>query len=226
MYYNNLRKCCFNTKISKNAVLNENIIFANLRIKYIFQKMKRLAVFASGSGTNFQQICEYFIEKNSEIKIELLVVNKANAYVVERAKQLNVKSVYFNREDFYSSDKVVECLLENKIDFIVLAGFLWLVPSNILKNYENKIINIHPALLPKYGGKGMHGHHVHQAVIAAKEQESGITIHYVNEKYDEGNIIFQAKCSITPEDTADSLAEKIHLLEKEHFPKVIDNLLS
>lgn len=187
--------------------------------------MKRVAVFASGSGTNFQQICEYFIEKNSDIKIELLVVNKA-AYVVERAKQLNVKSVYFNREDFYSSEKVVECLLENQIDFIVLAGFLWLVPSNILKNYENKIINIHPALLPKYGGKGMHGHHVHEAIIAAKEQESGITIHYVNEKYDEGNIIFQAKCSITPEDTADSLAEKIHLLEKEHFPKVIDNLLS
>lgn len=188
--------------------------------------MKRVAVFASGSGTNFQQICEYFIEKNNDIKIELLVVNKANAYVVERAKQLNVKSVYFNREDFYSSDKVVECLLENQIDFIVLAGFLWLIPDNILKEYPNKIINIHPALLPNYGGKGMHGHHVHEAVIAAKEPESGITIHYVNEKYDEGNIIFQAKCSITPEDTADSLAEKIHLLEKEHFPKVIDSLLS
>lgn len=203
------------------------ILFLQIQeLNIFFKKMKRLAVFASGSGTNFQQICEYFKEKNSDIKIELLVVNKANAYVVERAKQLNVKSVYFNREDFYSSEKVVECLLENQIDFIVLAGFLWLVPSNILKNYENKIINIHPALLPKYGGKGMHGHHVHQAVIAAKEQESGITIHYVNEKYDEGNIIFQAKCSITPEDTADSLAEKIHLLEKEHFPKVIDNLLS
>jgi phosphoribosylglycinamide formyltransferase-1 len=203
------------------------ILFLQIQeLNIFFKEMKRLAVFASGSGTNFQQICEYFKEKNSDIKIELLVVNKANAYVVERAKQLNVKSVYFNREDFYSSEKVVECLLENQIDFIVLAGFLWLVPSNILKNYENKIINIHPALLPKYGGKGMHGHHVHQAVIAAKEQESGITIHYVNEKYDEGNIIFQAKCSITPEDTADSLAEKIHLLEKEHFPKVIDNLLS
>lgn len=188
--------------------------------------MKRVAVFASGSGTNFQQICEYFNQKNNDIKIELLIVNKKNAYVLERAKQLNVKSVYFNREDFYSSDKVVECLKENQIDFIVLAGFLWLIPDNILKEYPNKIINIHPALLPKYGGKGMHGHHVHEAVIAAKEQESGITIHYVNEKYDEGNIIFQAKCSITPEDTADSLAEKIHLLEKEHFPKVIDNLLS
>lgn len=188
--------------------------------------MKRVAVFASGSGTNFQQICEYFIEKNSDIKIELLIVNKKNAYVLERAKQLNVKSQYFNREDFYYSDRVVECLKENQIDFIVLAGFLWLIPDNILKEYPNKIINIHPALLPNYGGKGMHGHHVHQAVIAAKEQESGITIHYVNEKYDEGNIIFQAKCSITPEDTADSLAEKIHLLEKEHFPKVIDSLLS
>lgn len=188
--------------------------------------MKRVAVFASGSGTNFQQICEYFNQKNNDIKIELLIVNKKNAYVLERAKQLNVKSQYFNREDFYYSDRVVECLLENQIDFIVLAGFLWLIPDNILKEYRNKIINIHPALLPNYGGKGMHGHHVHEAVIAAKEQESGITIHYVNEKYDEGNIIFQAKCSITPEDTADSLAEKIHLLEKEHFPKVIDSLLS
>lgn len=188
--------------------------------------MKRVAVFASGSGTNFQQICEYFNQKNNDIKIELLIVNKKNAYVLERAKQLNVKSQYFNREDFYYSDRVVECLKENQIDFIVLAGFLWLIPDNILKEYPNKIINIHPALLPNYGGKGMHGHHVHEAVIAAKEQESGITIHYVNEKYDEGNIIFQAKCSITSEDTADSLAEKIHLLEKEHFPKVIDNLLS
>ncbi len=190
------------------------------------KEMKKVAVFASGSGTNFQQICEYFNQKNGEVKIELLIVNKPNAYVLERAKQLNVKSFYFNREDFYSSDRVVECLLENQIDFIVLAGFLWLVPNNILKEYENKIINIHPALLPRYGGKGMHGHHVHEAVIAAREQESGITIHYVNERYDEGNIIFQAKCTITPEDTADTLAEKIHLLEKEHFPKVIDNLLS
>lgn len=190
------------------------------------KEMKKVAVFASGSGTNFQQICEYFNQKNGEVKIELLIVNKPNAYVLERAKQLNVKSFYFNREDFYSSDRVVECLLENQIDFIVLAGFLWLVPKNILKEYENKIINIHPALLPRYGGKGMHGHHVHEAVIAAREQESGITIHYVNERYDEGNIIFQAKCTITPEDTADTLAEKIHLLEKEHFPKVIDNLLS
>ncbi len=188
--------------------------------------MKRVAIFASGSGTNFQQICEYFNAKETDIKIELLIVNKANAYVLERAKQLNVKSLYFNREDFYSTNKVVDALLENKIDFIVLAGFLWLVPNNILKEYDNKIINIHPALLPNYGGKGMHGHHVHQAVIAAKEQESGITIHYVNERYDEGNIIFQAKCEITPEDTADTLAEKIHLLEKEHFPKVIDSLLS
>jgi phosphoribosylglycinamide formyltransferase-1 len=192
----------------------------------ILHKMKRIAVFASGSGTNFQQICEYFNEKNKDIKIGLLIVNKKNAYVLERAKQLNVKSQYFNREDFYSSDRVVECLKENQIDFIVLAGFLWLIPNNILKKYPNKIINIHPALLPNYGGKGMHGHHVHEAVIAAKESESGITIHYVNEHYDEGNIIFQAKCSITPEDTADSLAEKIHLLEKEHFPKVIDDLLS
>jgi phosphoribosylglycinamide formyltransferase-1 len=190
------------------------------------KEMKKVAVFASGSGTNFQQICEYFNQKNGEVKIELLIVNKPNAYVLERAKQLKVKSFYFNREDFYSSDRVVECLLENQIDFIVLAGFLWLVPKNILKEYENKIINIHPALLPRYGGKGMHGHHVHEAVIAAREQESGITIHYVNERYDEGNIIFQAKCTITPEDTADTLAEKIHLLEKEHFPKVIDNLLS
>lgn len=188
--------------------------------------MKRVAVFASGSGTNFQQICEYFKEKNTDIKIELLIVNKPNAYVLERAKQLNVKSVYFGREDFYSTDRVLEELKKEQIDFIVLAGFLWLIPANILSVYSNKIINIHPSLLPKYGGKGMHGYHVHEAVINAKEEESGITIHYVNEKYDEGNIIFQAKCKITPEDTADTLAEKIHLLEKEHFPKVIDEILS
>lgn len=188
--------------------------------------MKKIAIFASGSGTNFQQICEYFNSKETNISIELLIVNKQNAFVIERAKQLNIKSLYFNREDFYSSDNVLNALTENKIDFIVLAGFLWLIPNNILSVYSNKIINIHPSLLPKYGGKGMHGHHVHEAVIAAREQESGITIHYVNEKYDEGNIIFQAKCEITPEDTADTLAEKIHLLEKEHFPKVIDNLLS
>ncbi|MEE1302969.1 MAG: phosphoribosylglycinamide formyltransferase, partial [Bacteroidales bacterium] len=180
--------------------------------------MKRVAVFASGSGTNFQQICEYFIEKNSDIKIELLIVNKKNAYVLERAKQLNVKSQYFNREDFYYSDRVVECLKENQIDFIVLAGFLWLIPDNILKEYPNKIINIHPALLPNYAGKGMHGHHVHEAVIAAKEQESGITIHYVNECYDSGAIIFQAKVALEEGETADSLAAKIHKLEYQHYP--------
>jgi len=186
--------------------------------------MKKIALFASGNGTNVQQIAEYF-KNNNNVNIELIIVNKKDTYVRQRAKNLGIEDVYFNREDFYNSNKVLDILKERKIDFIVLAGFLWMVPQNILDNFPNSIINIHPALLPKYGGKGMYGHHVHEAVIANKEKESGITIHYVNDHYDEGQIIFQAKCEIMPNDTADELAEKIHLLEKEYFPKVIESVL-
>lgn len=186
--------------------------------------MKKLALFASGNGTNVQQIIEYF-KYNDNINIELVIVNKKDAYVRQRAKDLGVEDIYFSREDFYNSNKVLDVLKEREIDFIVLAGFLWMVPQNIIDNFPNSIINIHPALLPKYGGKGMYGHHVHETVIANKEKESGITIHYVNDHYDEGQIIFQKKCEVMPTDTADDLAAKIHLLEKEYFPKVIESVL-
>ena len=185
---------------------------------------KKIAVFASGSGTNFQQICEYF-QQSDKAQVDILIVNKKDAYVRERAKALGIGQRYFTREDFYNSDKIVDLLSLRKTDLIVLAGFLWLVPQNLLAAFPNKIVNIHPALLPAYGGKGMYGHHVHQAVIAARESKSGITIHYVNEQYDRGDIIFQAECSLTDQDTVETLEEKIHLLEKEHYPKVIDSIL-
>lgn len=185
---------------------------------------KRIAVFASGSGSNFQQICEYF-QNSADIAVDVLVVNKEKAYVRQRAHALKVEDFYFNREDFYHTNKVVDLLLSRGVDLIVLAGFLWLVPQNLLAAFPNKIINIHPALLPHYGGKGMYGHNVHEAVIAAHEKQSGITIHYVNEHYDSGDIIFQAKCSLTDKDTVESLEEKIHLLEKEYYPKTIEAVL-
>ncbi|MCH3924765.1 MAG: phosphoribosylglycinamide formyltransferase [Bacteroidales bacterium] len=186
--------------------------------------MKKLALFASGNGTNVQQISEYFAN-NNDVKVSCVVVNKKNCYVIERAKNLNIPCYYFNRKDFYESDKVLDLMKENEIDYIILAGFLWLIPNNLLMKYNNKIINIHPALLPKYGGKGMYGHNVHEAIVLHKEKESGITIHYVNEKYDSGDIIFQAKCKIEAKDSADDVAAKIHLLEKEYYPKVIEKVV-
>ena len=186
--------------------------------------MKKIAIFASGSGTNAQRITEYFSDKDN-VEISLILSDKKDAYVLERAKKLNVPSVVFDRDDFYNSDKVFDILTLREIDFIVLAGFLWLVPVNILKKFHNRIINIHPALLPKFGGKGMYGGKVHQAVIENKETETGISIHYVNEKYDEGKIIFQAKFKVENDDTPDSIAQKIHKLEYEHFPRVIEEVL-
>ncbi len=186
--------------------------------------MKRLALFASGNGTNVQQISEYF-KDSKEIKVDCVVINKQNIYVIERAKNLNLDCFYFNREDFYNTDKVLNLMRQRQIDYIILAGFLWLIPDNLIANYDHKIINIHPALLPNYGGKGMYGHHVHEAVVKAKEKQSGITIHYVNDKYDSGDIIFQAVCEVKPTDTADDLAANIHLLEKTYFPKVIEQTI-
>jgi phosphoribosylglycinamide formyltransferase-1 len=151
--------------------------------------------------------------------------NRREAFVLKRAEAHNINAVFFERSDFYTSGKVLDLLTTNKIDFIVLAGFLWLVPENILKGFEGRIVNIHPALLPGYGGKGMFGEKVHQAVIANRESESGITIHYVNRFYDEGNIIFQAICKVESSDTPDSLASKVHTLEYEYYPKVIENLI-
>jgi phosphoribosylglycinamide formyltransferase-1 len=180
----------------------------------------RIAVFASGTGTNTKKIIEYF-EGHQKIKIALIVCNKPEAGVLKIAEQEHIASLIIEKEKFFKGDAYVHELEEKKIDFIVLAGFLWKIPTALIKKYTNKIINIHPALLPKYGGKGMYGNKVHEAVIAAKEKVSGITIHYVDDLYDHGKIIFQAKCAIAQNDTAETLAQKIHLLEHENFPGII-----
>jgi len=186
--------------------------------------MKQIAIFASGSGTNAQNIAEYF-SNHPGIRVSLILANKPDAYVLERAKNLGIPSVVFSRKDFYENNTVLDILLENNIDFIVLAGFLWFVPENLLQRYPRKIVNIHPALLPKHGGKGMYGEAVHRSVIANHDPESGITIHYVNKMYDEGDIIFQARCRVDPDETPESLAQKVHNLEYMHFPRVIEELV-
>ena len=185
--------------------------------------IKNIAIFASGSGSNAENIIQYFDNK-AAMRFPLIISNKENAYVHTRAKNLNVPSYTFSKEDFASGEKILELLKENNIEAIVLAGFLLKVPTVLLQAYPDKIINIHPALLPKYGGKGMYGDNVHKAVAQAGEKETGITIHYVNENYDEGNIIFQAKCEVNSNDTPETIAEKVHALEYEHFPKVIGEL--
>lgn len=186
--------------------------------------MNRIAIFASGNGTNAQCIAEYFSD-NNRAEISLILSNKADAYVLTRASKMDIPSYVFNRQQFYNSNKVLDTLRNKKIDWVVLAGFLWLVPLNILQSYPDKIINIHPALLPKYGGKGMYGPKVHEAVLKNRDQESGISIHYVNAKYDDGAIIFQAKCQVESNDTPDTLASKVHKLEYTYYPKVIETLL-
>lgn len=186
--------------------------------------MRRLAILASGSGTNAENIIKYF-SSNQDIEITCIISNKKDAYVHERAKQLGIESVTFTKQDFEQGVSVLNLLTGKQVDFIVLAGFLLKVPQDIINAYPRAIVNIHPALLPKYGGKGMYGAHVHKAVVDAKEKESGITVHYVNENYDEGDIIFQAKCEIEEHDTPDSLASKIHDLEYKYFPQVIEGVL-
>jgi phosphoribosylglycinamide formyltransferase 1 len=186
--------------------------------------MMKIAIFASGSGTNAQRIIEYFANQHIA-RVDLILCNKPEAYVLERAKKLHVASRVFTRDEFYKTNSIANLLRDKKIDFIVLAGFLWLIPDYLIQAYPKRIINIHPALLPKYGGKGMFGEHVHEAVIANGEKESGITIHYVNENYDEGDIIFQAKCGVESSDTAETLAQKIHQLEHLHFPSVIHEII-
>ena len=186
--------------------------------------MKNIAIFASGSGTNAENLIRFF--RTSQFgQVRVVLTNRADAGVIDRAQSLEVESLVFTREQFNSSQRVLDLLVERDIDYIVLAGFLWLVPLYLLLPFENKIVNIHPALLPKYGGKGMYGKRVHQAVIDAGESESGISIHYVNPKYDEGDIVFQARCNIEPGDTPESLAEKVHKLEYEFFPTAVENLL-
>ena len=188
------------------------------------EKPIRLAILGSGNGTNAQQISDYFAQRE-DVEVVCIIYNRKDAYIAQRAHNLGIEAHYFNRADFYESTAVIDYLRQKQADWIILAGFLWLVPEDMLATYPNRIINIHPALLPKYGGKGMYGHHVHEAVIAHKEQESGITIHIVDNRYDCGTTLFQARCQITPDDTPDTLAGKIHLLEKEHFPHVIDETI-
>ncbi len=183
--------------------------------------MINIAIFASGSGSNAQKIAEYFSE-SKDIKVKLIASNNPKAFVLERAKNLNIPSFVFDRATFYHSTDLLNALKAHQIDFIVLAGFMWLVPTYLVAAFPNKMVNIHPALLPKYGGKGMYGDFVHEAVAEAGEQESGITIHYVNEHYDEGNIIFQAKCQLSPSDTPQTIAEKVHALEYQYYPEVIE----
>ena len=185
--------------------------------------MKNLALFASGNGSNVQRIVEYFSD-NPSVCIKLIVCNNPQAYVLERAKKLKINAVLINNKTaFYHEDQLLQTLKQNRIDLLVLAGFLWLIPAHIIEAFPNRIINIHPALLPKYGGKGMYGMRVHEAVVANGETESGITIHYVNPCYDEGEIIFQTKCALSPKDTPENLAQKVHALEYEYFPKIIED---
>jgi len=186
--------------------------------------MIKIAVFASGSGSNAENLVNFFLN-NPVGNVDCILSNNSNAYVLERSKKLGVDSLVFNREEFYDTNIVLDYLNSRKIDFIVLAGFLWLVPENLIKSYPSKIVNIHPALLPKYGGKGMYGMNVHKAVVEAKESESGITIHYVNAHYDEGNIIRQEKCELTSTDTPEDVAQKVHELEYKFFPTVIEEVL-
>jgi phosphoribosylglycinamide formyltransferase-1 len=186
--------------------------------------MKNIAIFASGSGTNAGNIIKYFSNRKSA-KVSLVLSNKREAYVLKRAEALGVKTVFFDRDDFYNSGRVLGILIGENVEFIVLAGFLLLVPQDILDHFAGRIVNIHPALLPKHGGRGMYGERVHRAVIEAGEKESGITIHYVNDVYDAGDIIFQATCKVGSDDTPESLASKVHELEYRYFPEVIERLL-
>jgi phosphoribosylglycinamide formyltransferase-1 len=186
--------------------------------------MQQIAIFASGAGSNAARIIDHF-RHHPSIKISLIVCNKPDAGVLNIAAGEHIPSLLIEKERFFRGDAYVPLLKELNIGFIVLAGFLWKVPSGLVQSYKGKIVNIHPALLPKYGGKGMYGRLVHEAVIAAKEKESGITIHYVDELYDHGQTIFQATCFIDEDDTPETLAQKVHWLEHEHFPRIIEQVL-
>ncbi len=185
---------------------------------------KRIAIFASGSGSNAQKIMEHF-KRSAEAEVVLILTNNPQAYVLQRADNFEIPSHVFTRNEFYNSDDVIRILKTLQVDLIVLAGFLWLVPQSLLAAFPNKIINLHPALLPKYGGKGMYGDNVHKAILDAGEEESGITIHFVNEQFDEGEIIHQSKFKIDPGDNLEMVKFKGQQLEHLHFPKVIENLL-
>ena len=185
--------------------------------------MVKIAIFASGNGSNAENIIRYF-KDSEDICVSVIVSNNRNAYVHQRALECGIPSFTFTKEEFEKGDPVIRILKEHEVDFIVLAGFMLKITYPLLEAYPERIVNIHPALLPKYGGKGMYGDNVHKAVVLAKEPESGITVHYVNEHYDEGNIIFQVKCDLHPDDTHDVVAQKVHALEYEYFPRVIEKV--
>lgn len=185
---------------------------------------KRIAIFASGSGSNAQKIMEHF-KKHNDAEVAIVLTNNSDAYVLQRADNFEIPTHIFNRNEFYQSESVVTLLKSLQVDIIVLAGFLWLIPDNLLKAFPNKIINIHPALLPKYGGKGMYGDKVHKSVLENGEEESGITIHFVNEHFDEGEVIHQSRFKIEKGDDLEMVKFKGQQLEHLHYPKVIELLL-
>ena len=189
------------------------------------KSVKNIAILASGAGSNAQKILEHFSDR-MDIAVRLIVSNKQEAGVLNIAKVASIDTFVVTRDLFYTKTDLLVELDKRNIDFIVLAGFLWLIPPYLIQHYPNRIINIHPALLPKYGGKGMYGHFVHEAVHSAKETHSGITIHYVNEKYDEGSIVFQERCEILPSDQPVDIARKVQVLEHSYYPTVIDQLVS
>ncbi len=188
-------------------------------------KQARLAIFISGSGSNAEAIFSYF-QNHPTIKVELVLSNNPDAYGLERAKKYSISSNFFTREQFRESEEVLYWLTEAGITHIVLAGFLWLVPSYLIRAFPNRIINIHPALLPKFGGKGMYGLKVHEAVRASSDQQTGITIHEVDEKYDEGKMLFQAVCEIDSADSPTDIADKVQRLEHLHYPRVIEEWIT
>jgi phosphoribosylglycinamide formyltransferase-1 len=183
-----------------------------------------IAIFASGTGSNARRIIDYFAA-HPQIRVAMVLTNNPKALVTEVARQSGIPVRVFNREEFYQSDQVLQTLQQHQIQWVILAGFLWLVPDNLIQHYSNRMINIHPALLPKFGGKGMYGMRVHQAVIENKETHTGITIHLVNEKYDEGEVLFQASCLVNPADTPEDVARKVQILEHAHFPEVIEKVI-
>lgn len=187
--------------------------------------MTSIAIFASGAGSNARKIIEHF-SQHPKVRVELVVCNKPHAGVLNIADEHGIPTLLLDKEQFFRGNAYVDEFKVDDIEFIVLAGFLWKIPDALIHAYPGKIVNIHPALLPKYGGKGMYGNHVHEAVIANKETESGITIHLVDEVYDHGKIIFQAKCEVKEDDTPDTLAARIHELEHKHYAKVIEQLVS
>jgi phosphoribosylglycinamide formyltransferase-1 len=186
--------------------------------------MQKIAILASGAGSNAQRIMEHF-QGSGTVRVDLVACNKAGAGVLDIAEEAGIDILMLERERFLNGDAYLPVFRDRDIRLIVLAGFLWKVPGPLVQAYPGRIVNIHPALLPRFGGKGMYGRHVHEAVLASGEKESGITIHYVDDQYDHGSIIFQAHVAVTPGETADSLAQKVHALEHQHYPAVVERLL-